>query len=227
MVQDRLREQGSNVSVDGDFGPKTEAAVKLLQTRYGFTADGIVGPATWGILFGVSPATILAPSSALTGAAMRILLTQEGVRERGGPNRGPEVEKYLESVGRAAGQPWCVAIQYWAFEEAAKATQLRNPLPKTAGVIDHWRKAPERVKIRPEALVDDLRNLAPGSLFCIQHDEDSGHMGMVLSVNSLGLRTFEGNTNVRGSREGDGGYLRTRRLQEINLGFLDWGRAEC
>lgn len=35
------------ITVDGDFGPKTEKAVKAWQTSHGLTADGIVGPETW------------------------------------------------------------------------------------------------------------------------------------------------------------------------------------
>lgn len=225
LVQDRLVARGFSLVVDGDFGPKTEAAVKLVQTRFGLSADGSVGPVTWSALFGTLPATALAPTSALTGAALRHLLLQEGVRERGGPNRGPEVEKYLASVDKPPGLSWCVAIQYWGFDTAAKQLNVTNPLPKTAGVVAHWRAAPDKVKIRPDQVLDDLRLMAPGTLFCIQHDEDSGHMGMVLGVENGKLKTFEGNTNVLGSREGDGAYRRTRGFQEINLGFLDWGKA--
>ena len=36
--------------VDGRFGAKTEAAVKVLQQAYGITVDGVVGHQTWQIV---------------------------------------------------------------------------------------------------------------------------------------------------------------------------------
>jgi putative chitinase len=36
----------------GNFGPKTEEAVKLWQTSHGLTADGIVGDKTWAMIMG-------------------------------------------------------------------------------------------------------------------------------------------------------------------------------
>jgi putative chitinase len=45
------------VETAGVFGPKTEAAVKAWQKANGLKDDGIVGPTTWGRLFGESKPT--------------------------------------------------------------------------------------------------------------------------------------------------------------------------
>ena len=41
---------GYKLDIDGDFGSKTEAAVKDFQRKQGLTADGVVGPKTWKAL---------------------------------------------------------------------------------------------------------------------------------------------------------------------------------
>jgi Meckel syndrome type 1 protein len=48
-VQRELR-----VTVDGVYGPETDAAVRSYQSRAGLPIDGIVGPATWSALFPAS-----------------------------------------------------------------------------------------------------------------------------------------------------------------------------
>jgi len=39
----------------GNYGPKTEEAVKAFQSKNGLTADGIVGPTTWAKIMGEAP----------------------------------------------------------------------------------------------------------------------------------------------------------------------------
>lgn len=44
------RKAGQNIAVDGDFGPRTTAAVKSVQQFFGLVVDGIVGPKTWAAI---------------------------------------------------------------------------------------------------------------------------------------------------------------------------------
>lgn len=46
QLQKRMAQLGFDVEPDGDFGAKTDAAVKELQTMFGYTVDGIVGDGT-------------------------------------------------------------------------------------------------------------------------------------------------------------------------------------
>ena len=51
VLQEALTKQkGFTMTVDGDFGPVTQTAVKAVQTKAGLIVDGIVGPQTWEVL---------------------------------------------------------------------------------------------------------------------------------------------------------------------------------
>lgn len=53
-LQRALNNRGEKLSVDGIFGPKTEAAVKRFQRAKKLVVDGLVGPRTWAALLAAS-----------------------------------------------------------------------------------------------------------------------------------------------------------------------------
>jgi putative chitinase len=55
----------------GNFGPKTEEAVKAFQAKHGLTADGIVGDATWNKIMGVTP-VVATPSVVVPASSFKL-----------------------------------------------------------------------------------------------------------------------------------------------------------
>lgn len=49
-MQELLRAHGFALRVDGDYGWRTEVAVKSFQRQYGLRVDAIIGPETWSKL---------------------------------------------------------------------------------------------------------------------------------------------------------------------------------
>lgn len=49
--QQRMRDRGWNITVDGAYGPQSEGVCREFQRRFGLQVDGIVGPITWGRTF--------------------------------------------------------------------------------------------------------------------------------------------------------------------------------
>jgi len=229
QVQQRLDDVGCGpLVVDGIFGAATESSVELFQTRRDLQPDGVVGPITWDALFLEPPVVTDQAPTPLLKSVLATAATQLGVRETAGtPNRGPQVDEYVRSVGLdpADGYPWCQAFVYWCFAQASAALAAVNPCVRTAGVLEHWAKSPLAARVYAQAAFDDPRLVRPGAVFIIDHGGGRGHAGLVTQVISGAVATIEGNTNQAGSREGDGVYTHTRSIASIKVGFIDYGRS--
>lgn len=51
-IQAALCDAGCSLDIDGEFGPKTENALREFQRKNNLEVDGVAGPATYAKLFG-------------------------------------------------------------------------------------------------------------------------------------------------------------------------------
>jgi peptidoglycan hydrolase-like protein with peptidoglycan-binding domain len=85
-LQYLLRARGHTVTVDGIFGPMTEAAVRSFQQQKGLAVDGIVGPNTWSAL-------IITVQQGSQGDAVRGVQEEFQFRNQSGdPSKGLQVD---------------------------------------------------------------------------------------------------------------------------------------
>lgn len=148
-----------------------------------------------------------------------------GIREKGGNNRGPLVELLQRTIGTADGEAWCMAFVQSMIGYAEVKTGRASQIIASEHCLTVWNDSPKacRVKECP----------APGAIVVWRHGKTtSGHTGVVLGCSGKGaeLRTVEGNTEGgRGYggeivREGGGVYLNARPWGGVGsmklVGFL-------
>jgi hypothetical protein len=128
-----------------------------------------------------------------------------GVREATGRNDGPRVEAYLHAAALNTGNPWCAAFVSWVYRQSGYS------LPRTG-----WSPA-----LFPAARLQ--KNPLPARIFGIYFPELQriAHCGFVEKLHGDWITTIEGNTNIAGSREGDGVYRKMRHRKAIRY-YADW-----
>jgi peptidoglycan hydrolase-like protein with peptidoglycan-binding domain len=85
-LQYLLRARGHGITVDGIFGPRTDAAVRAFQQSRGLAVDGIVGPNTWTAL-------VVQVRQGSQGDAVRAVQEEFQFRNLSGdPNQGLQVD---------------------------------------------------------------------------------------------------------------------------------------
>jgi hypothetical protein len=139
------------------------------------------------------------------GNLLTIAAKQVGVMEKTGHNDGPAVERYLDYVHLPKGEPWCAAFISWVFGQAGYARPRSGWSPDLL-------PAARRVTLP-----------FPGAVLGIYFPEHKriAHVGLVISSRHDWVESIEGNTNLDGSREGNGVYRKLRHKRFI-YGYADW-----
>lgn len=137
-----------------------------------------------------------------------------GTTELTGQNDGPEVERFLESVGLQAGNPYCAAFISYVLDETPG---IHKPTVRS-GLASHFITDGS---IDARHVLRGTVDVGPGSIVIWQRGNTIyGHAGFIEDQESTNkFATIEANTSsgVYGNQaDGDGVWRRSRTIQPGN-----------
>ena len=209
------------IDIDGEYGPATDAAVQRVARALGALESTIQRPgATIGeqrLIINPAlrtPAQLARALARRTRAvpplrvrAYREALNDLGVRERGGNNRGPEVDKIIRENGGDIGEPWCGdAVARWYRRAGSRVVQ--RGWASTIWLLA--RLTPVRSPLQGHVVVYDFGT--PGA-------KHTGVFEKWIDRQAGLFTAIEGNTNATSSASDSGGgegvHRRTRNISQV------------
>lgn len=140
-----------------------------------------------------------------------------GVREVGSSNTGKRVQQYQKATTLGgSGWPWCAAFAAWVMLTALGKAMAGELWLNSASCdfILFWARKLGILSTEPEVGCFGLVMASPN---------DATHIFLVEDIVGNTLTTIEGNTNVDGSREGNGVYRRKRTKSSRYL-YVLWAK---
>jgi hypothetical protein len=206
-------------------------AVGAAQEAKGIASDGKLGPSTLAHILGKVAADV--PVTNVTEVALGLIATATAeaakkVREVGGKNAGPDVEKYLKCLGMTKGSPWCAAFVSWCVMQSRGLSKPPSWCSGSAvSLFQVAGRSKTCVKVTPVD-ADFKAKVKAGYIWSRAQDDAAaaaarkgswcqGHTGIVVKVDEVGFHTIEGNTNAAGSREGYGVYHKTHKWSDAAI----------
>lgn len=221
------RNSGTATSIDGDFGPATERAVKNFQNVKGLITNGIV---TKQVFEELSKPMAIAFEKPLISKNLRDLIVEAAENHlmqqphelviKGQSNSGPWVRSYMDGKDGSIWF-WCVGFVQTIIDQAAsvQGKNFKKLMPLTYSCdtmgIEGLSK---KLLLRYHEIRTNPSIIKPGDIFLCQKSRyDWTHAGIIVSAHDSIIETIEGNTNYEGSRNGVAVLRRTRNFRKSKI----------
>jgi hypothetical protein len=160
-------------------------------------------------LFIILIITYIFPLIGVSQCLETTFLSQVGVFESGGNNRGPQVNEYLKSANSKPGNAWCASFVYWVYKQCDSTFKLNSPAWSPS-----WFNKKYTIYTRG---VDKDIKAQSGDVVGYYYQEKNriAHVGFFYRKTDKYIITVEGNTNEGGSRDGDGVFKKLRPYRTI------------
>jgi hypothetical protein len=218
---------GLAVEIDGKFGPATEIAVANFQRIHGMQPTGIVDSdlfvkLTEPLREAFSEETVHGSIRANIVHSAHLHLNQNPLELtiRGMTNMGPWVRSYMDG-SEGNNWLWCMGFVQTIIDQAASRMSIDfrklMPLAYSCDVVGKH-GIDKNCLIRNKSLKQNKGIVQPGDIFLMCKSQfDWFHTGIIVDISDQTITTIEGNTNLGGSRNGNGVYKRIRNFHTTQI----------
>ena len=197
-----------SVTIDGDFGKETKAAIIEFQRFHNLQQDGIVGNHTWTKLTEPMRNAFTRIEKEMSFKELIVAYAENHLKSNPSEfnqNEGTWVRAYMDG-NEGKNWPWCMGFVQTVVDQASFTIgkSLKDYLPVTYSCDVVGSNGLKNNKlIRNSELNTDLSKVEKGDIFLIaKSDNDWTHTGIITDIDGDWFHTIEGNTNDEGSREG-------------------------